>query len=218
VAGGVQTARILRHEAARRKRDALQFLPMAPKFFRTPAALRRWLLAHHAAADELLVRFYRRDSARPSPTWAQAVEEALCFGWIDGVRQRRDAASYTVRFTPRRAGSTWSRVNIGKVRALSAAGRMHASGEAAFAARRRARSGQYSYERRPRALPAPYAAMLMRRAPAARFFAAQAPSYQRAAIWWVVSARKAATRRKRAATLVQLSAAGALIPQFLRRR
>lgn len=106
MAGDVQTARILRHEAARRKRGALQFLHMAPKFLRTPAVLRRWLLAHHGTADELGVGFHRRDSGRPSPTWAQAVEEALCFGWIDGVRHRRAAAGYAVRFTPRRAGST----------------------------------------------------------------------------------------------------------------
>jgi uncharacterized protein YdeI (YjbR/CyaY-like superfamily) len=191
---------------------------MTPKFFRTPAALRRWLLARHATAEELVVGFYKRGSGRPSPTWAQAVEEALCFGWIDGVRHRRDAASYTVRFTPRRVGSTWSRVNIAKVAALTAAGRMHAAGAQVFAARRTARSGQYSYEQRPSALPQPYAGMLARKPAAARFFAAQTPSYRRAAIWWVVSAKQEATRLKRAATLVQLSATGALIPQFLPRR
>lgn len=191
---------------------------MTPKFFRTPAALRRWLRDNHATADELLVGLYKRDSGRPSPTWAQAVEEALCFGWIDGVRHRRDAHSYTVRFTPRRPGSTWSRVNIAKVEALSAAGRMHAAGASAFAARRAARSGRYSYEQRPGQLPAPYASLLIRQRAAARFFAAQTPSYRRAAIWWVISAKKEATRLRRATTLVRLSAAGSLIPQFLTRR
>jgi uncharacterized protein YdeI (YjbR/CyaY-like superfamily) len=95
---------------------------MRPKFFRSPAALRRWLLEHHATAAELVVGFYKRDSGRPSPTWAQAVEEALCFGWIDGVRHRRDEESYTVRFTPRRAGSTWSRVNVARIAALTPRG------------------------------------------------------------------------------------------------
>jgi uncharacterized protein YdeI (YjbR/CyaY-like superfamily) len=191
---------------------------MTPKFFRDPLSLRSWLLEHHATADELLVGFYKRASGRPSPTWAQAVEEALCFGWIDGVRHRRDAASYTVRFTPRRPGSTWSRVNIEKIAALAAAGRMHAAGERAFAARRAARCGQYSYEQRPSKLPEPYARMLARERVAERFFAAQTPTYRRAAIWWVVSAKKEETRLKRAARLVQLSGAGTLIPQFLPRR
>jgi len=191
---------------------------MRPKFFRSPAALRRWLLEHHATAAELVVGFYKRDSGRPSPTWAQAVEEALCFGWIDGVRHRRDEASYTVRFTPRRAGSTWSRVNVARIAALTAAGHMRAAGERAFATRRAARSRQYSYEQRPAELPAPYAGMLARRRAAAGFFAAQAPSYRRAATWWVLSAKKEATRLQRATTLLRLSGAGALIPQFLPRR
>jgi uncharacterized protein YdeI (YjbR/CyaY-like superfamily) len=191
---------------------------MTPKFFPTPAALRRWFLQHHATADELVVGFYKRGSGRPSPTWAQAVEEALCFGWIDGVRHRRDEASYTVRFTARRPGSTWSRVNIARVAALRAAGRMHAAGESAFAERRAARTGRYSYEQRPSELPEPYAALLAGRRAAAHFFASQAPSYRRAAIWWVISAKREETRLKRARTLVQLSARGALIPQFLKRR
>jgi uncharacterized protein YdeI (YjbR/CyaY-like superfamily) len=191
---------------------------VTPKFFPTRAAWRRWLLAHHARAPELLVGFYKRDSGRPSPTWAQAVEEALCFGWIDGVRHRCDESSYAVRFTPRRPGSTWSRINVAKIAVLAAAGRMHPAGERAFMARRAARSGQYSYEQRPSRLPEPYASTLTRQRTAARFFAAQTLSYRRAAIWWVVSAKKQATRLKRARTLARLSAAGALIPQFLPRR
>jgi uncharacterized protein YdeI (YjbR/CyaY-like superfamily) len=134
------------------------------------------------------------------------------------VRRRLDEVSYSSRFTPRRRGSTWSAVNIRTVRALRAAGRMQAAGLAAFAARRVDRSGQYSYEQRPAQLPEPYARRLKRNAAAYRFFMAQAPSYRRAATWWVISAKQEATRARRAATLVALSARGEFIPQFLAKR
>jgi uncharacterized protein YdeI (YjbR/CyaY-like superfamily) len=179
---------------------------MTPRFFPTPAAFRRWLRRHHAESDALLVGFYKRGSGKPSLSWPQSVEEALCFGWIDGVRRRLDATRYTVRFTPRRAGSIWSAVNIRKVEALGAARRMRPSGLAAFASRRANASGRYSYEQRPARLPEPYAGRL-RRAPAAgRFFSAPIPSYRRAAIWWVISAKRQETRARRAAVLVELCA------------
>ena len=191
---------------------------MRPKFFATPAAFRAWLARHHKSSADLLVGFHKVGSGTPSITWPESVDEALCFGWIDGVRRRVDADRYTIRFTRRRPGSIWSAVNCRKVRALAAAGRLQPAGRAAYAARRANRSGRYSYEQRPRRLPAPYA-RLMARAPAARkFFCGQAPWYRRAAIWWVVSARREETRRRRAQSLVELSAAGRLIPQFTRRR
>jgi uncharacterized protein YdeI (YjbR/CyaY-like superfamily) len=194
----------------------LKFARMTPKFFPNAAAFRRWLGTHHARAAQLVVGFYKRDSGRASLSWPESVEEALCFGWIDGVRRRLDALSYQVRFTPRRAGSIWSAVNIRKVAALRAAGRMQPAGLEAFRARRARRSGRYSYEQRPTRLPEPHARLLRADAAALRFFTAQIPSYRRAAIWWVISAQRPQTRARRAALLVELSAAGQLIPQFVR--
>jgi uncharacterized protein YdeI (YjbR/CyaY-like superfamily) len=187
-----------------------------PKYFRNPGELRRWLQRHHASERELVVGFHKVRSGRASITWAESVDEALCFGWIDGVRRRLDESSYCIRFTPRRAGSVWSTVNTRRARQLERAGRMAAAGLQALEARRENRSGRYSYEQRPAELVPPYSAMLKANPAARRFFAAQIPSYRRAATWWVLSARKEATRTRRAATLVELSAAGRLIPQFLR--
>jgi uncharacterized protein YdeI (YjbR/CyaY-like superfamily) len=189
---------------------------MSPTYFRSAAEFRRWLQRHHAAAAELLVGFHKVGSGTPSLTWPQSVDEALCFGWIDGVRRRIDDTRYTIRFCPRRANSIWSAVNIRRVQALVRAGRMAPAGARAFAVRRANRSGRYSYERRPAALPAPYAGLLARNAAARRFFAAQIPSYRRAAIWWVLSAKREETRARRAQTLIDLSGAGRLIPQFIR--
>ena len=189
---------------------------MEPKFFRTPAAFRAWLQRHHGTAAELLVGFYKRGAGTPSMTWPEAVDEALCYGWIDGIRRRLDERCYTIRFTPRRPGSIWSAVNIRRARALATEGRMAAAGHKAFEARRPNRSGRYSYEQRPRRLVAPYAGMLSRNAAARKFFLAQIPSYRRAATWWVLSAKKEETRLKRARTLIELSARDKQIPQFLR--
>jgi uncharacterized protein YdeI (YjbR/CyaY-like superfamily) len=190
---------------------------MRPKFFRTPGDFRRWLERHHASARELLVGFYKRGSGTPSITWPEAVDEALCCGWIDGIRRRVDEKSYTIRFTPRRSGSIWSAVNMRRARALAAEGRMAAAGLDAFEARRANRSGRYSYEQRPAGLVAPYSQMLASSGAAQKFFEAQTPSYRRAATWWVLSAKREETRLKRARRLVELSARGELIPQFLRK-
>jgi uncharacterized protein YdeI (YjbR/CyaY-like superfamily) len=189
---------------------------MRPKFFPNATAFGRWLGTHHARAAEVVVGFYKKDSGRASLSWPESVQEALCFGWIDGGRRRLDALSYQVRFTPRRAGSIWSAVNIRKVAALRAAGRMQPAGLKAFRTRRARRSGRYSYEQRPTRLPEPHARLLKADAAALRFFMAQIPSYRRAATWWVISAQRPQTRARRAALLVELSAAAQLIPQFLR--
>ena len=191
---------------------------MKPKFFRTAADFRKWLDRHHGTAAQLLVGFYKKSSGKPSLTWPESVDEALCYGWIDGIRKRVDEERYTIRFTPRRSGSIWSAVNTGRARTLAAQGRMTPAGLSALAARRPNRSGRYSYEQRPAELTAPYAGMLARNAAARKFFLAQIPSYRRAATWWVLSARLEATRLKRAQTLVQLSAKARLIPAFIRRR
>jgi uncharacterized protein YdeI (YjbR/CyaY-like superfamily) len=190
---------------------------MKAKFFRTPADFRAWLEKHHARSLELLVGFYKRESGKPSITWRESVGEALCFGWIDGVRRRVDEVSYTIRFTPRKPGSTWSTVNIERAKNLAAEGRMQPAGSRAYEARRSNKSGVYSYEQRPDQLVPPYAGMLARRPAAKKFFAVQAPSYRRAAIWWVISAKQDETRLRRARTLIGLSAQGKWIPQFVRK-
>ena len=191
---------------------------MKPKFFRTAADFRQWLQRHHGTARELLVGFYKKSSGKPSITWPESVDQALCYGWIDGIRKRVDEESYTIRFTPRRAGSVWSAVNTRRARTLAAQRRMSPAGLQAFEARRPNRTGRYSYEQRPQTLTAPYAGMLARNAAARKFFGAQIPSYRRAATWWVLSARLEATRLRRAQTLVALSAQLQLIPAFIRRR
>jgi uncharacterized protein YdeI (YjbR/CyaY-like superfamily) len=191
---------------------------MQPRFFRTAAAFRRWLRTHHALQRELRVGFRKKATSTPSLTWPESVDEALCFGWIDGLRRALDENAYTVRFTPRRSGSIWSAVNVRRVQALTEAGRMAPAGLAAFEARRENRSGGYSYEQRPAKLPAPYAGMLAARPGARRFFEDQAPSYRRAAIWWVISAKQEQTCLRRARTLAELSARGERIPQCLPRR
>lgn len=191
-------------------------LRVKPTFFPTPEVFRKWLERHGEAKTQLLVGFYKTGCGKPSITWPQSVDEALCFGWIDGVRKRIDDESYTIRFTPRRSTSIWSRVNIERVAVLTQQGRMMPPGLRAFAARRESKSGVYSHETRPDKLTEPYASMLAKNASARKFFAQQAPSYQRAAIWWVISAKKEATRSKRAQALVELSKARQLIPHLTR--
>jgi uncharacterized protein YdeI (YjbR/CyaY-like superfamily) len=188
---------------------------MTPTFFRTAEEFREWLQAHHGSAAELLVGFHKKASGQASISWPESVDEALCFGWIDGVRHAIDEHSFTIRFTARRPGSTWSAVNVRRARTLMAGGRMAPAGIAAFEARTEDRTGQYSYEQRPDELIEPYAGMLARHAPAHRFFAHQPPSYRRAAIWWVISAKKEETRRERVQKLIELSAQGRQIPQLL---
>jgi uncharacterized protein YdeI (YjbR/CyaY-like superfamily) len=181
---------------------------MKPTFFRSPAEFRAWLAEHHATARELLVGFYKRASGEPSITWPESVDEALCFGWIDGVRRRVDDRCYTIRFTPRRAGSVWSAVNIRRVKALTEEGRMRPAGLTAFEARRENRSGIYSYEQRRAEFDEPCAGVLRKNKAAWKFFQAQPPSYRKMVVWWVVSAKKEETRLKRLGKLVEESAAG----------
>ena len=191
---------------------------MKPTFFRSPAEFRKWLERRAGAAEELLVGFYKTGSGKPSITWPESVDEALCFGWIDGIRKRIDDLSYTIRFTPRKPGSTWSSVNTRKVKVLIEQGRMAPAGLEAFEARTARKSGIYSYERRPKQLTEPYAGMLARNRVASEFFASRAPWYRRAAISWVISAKKEETRLKRAQTLIDVSRQGKLLPQLDRAR
>jgi uncharacterized protein YdeI (YjbR/CyaY-like superfamily) len=188
-----------------------------PKFFAAPADLAAWFAEHADAEPELLVGYWKKGTGRPSVTWAESVDEALCVGWIDGVRRRIDDDSYSIRFTPRRAGSTWSLVNVRRVGELTAAGRMRDAGLAAFAARRDDRSGTYSFEQRAEPRLDETAEETFRADQAAwDFFSAQPPSYRRTAVWWVVSAKRPATRERRLVQLMADSRAGLRIAPLRR--
>lgn len=187
---------------------------MKPKFFKSPADFRKWLEAHQASATELLVGFYKKDSGKPSVTWPQSVDEALCFGWIDGVRKRIDDVSYTIRFTPRRSRSIWSAVNIRRVNELMEQGLMQPAGLKAFAAREEYRSGIYSYEQRSPELPDQYGKLLKKNRVAWKFFQAQPPSYRKAMNWWVLCAKREETRLKRLDKLIYHSEREERLPEF----
>src|SRR4051812_1821885 len=187
---------------------------MDPIFFETPADFRAWLAANYTTAEFLWVGFYKKGSGRPSITWPESVDEALCYGWIDGVRKGLGAESYTIRFTRRKPGSAWSNVNVGRVRALADLGRMRPAGLAAFEARKEDRSGIYSHEQGDIDLPEPYRGLLRGDAAAWEFFENQPPSYRKAASWWVASARKEETRRRRLDSLAACSARGERVPRF----
>jgi uncharacterized protein YdeI (YjbR/CyaY-like superfamily) len=189
---------------------------MEPIFFATPADLRAWLEQNHSTAKELVVGFYRKGSGRPSITWSEAVDQALCFGWIDGVRHSLDSESYTNRFTPRRPGSNWSAVNIRKVEELAKAGLMQPAGLAAFGRRQEAKSSVYSYEQRYEARLTPEQEERFRAHPEAwEYFQSQPPSYRQSAIWWVVSAKREETRTRRLAALIEDSANGRRVSVLL---
>jgi uncharacterized protein YdeI (YjbR/CyaY-like superfamily) len=189
---------------------------MESKFFKSAAEFRAWLEKHHATAGELWVGFYKKDSGRASVTWPESVDEALCFGWIDGIRKGVDEVSYKIRFTPRRPRSIWSAVNIGRVGELTRQGRMRPAGDEAFRARTEDRSGIYAYEQREPELVEPYGGKLRRNKAAWKFFEAQAASYRKAASWWVLSAKKEETRLRRLEKLIEDSAAGRTLAQYTR--
>jgi uncharacterized protein YdeI (YjbR/CyaY-like superfamily) len=176
--------------------------PTNVTYFKSAAELRKWFRGHHAKAAELWVGFHKKDSGTPSVTWPESVDEALCVGWIDGIRQRVDAERYVIRFTPRRSGSIWSAVNIRRVAVLTQEKRMRPDGLKAFAARKENKSGIYAYEQRRDELEEPYAAMLKKHAKAATFFHAQPPGYRKTIGWWIVSAKKEETRLSRLQTLI----------------
>jgi uncharacterized protein YdeI (YjbR/CyaY-like superfamily) len=188
---------------------------MKPAFFRGPAEFRSWLKQHHATAEELLVGFYKRKSGKPSITWPEAVDQALCYGWIDGLRKSIDDASYVIRFTPRRPGSIWSAKNLKRVKELDRLGLTRAAGLKAFSERKI--SGVYSYEQRNAAALSRADEQTFRADRRAwAFFQDQAPWYRRSAIWWIVSAKKAETKHTRLAKLMACSRQGQVIPPLAR--
>lgn len=193
-------------------------MSIKPAFFTSPEDFRRWLERHHLTAPELWVGFYKKDSGRASITWPESVDEALCFGWIDGLRKSVDDMSYVIRFTPRKSRSTWSAVNVRRVGELTRQGRMRPAGRRAYEARLENRSEIYSYEQRQAELAEPYVTRLRRNQAAWKFFQAQPASYRKAASWWVVSAKKEETRVKRVEKLIADSARGLRIAQFIRKK
>lgn len=182
---------------------------MPPIYFADAAAFGQWLATNAASASELAVGFYKRGSGRPSLSWPEAVDEALCVGWIDGVRRRIDDQAYQIRFTPRRAGSHWSAVNIARMAVLGAAGRLQPAGLAAWALRSEARSARAAYEQADPARLPPAALAVFQAEPAAwAFFRAQPPGYRHQMVWWVISAKRPETQVRRLQSLVETSARG----------
>jgi uncharacterized protein YdeI (YjbR/CyaY-like superfamily) len=182
-----------------------------PRFFRSQAAFRAWLEKHHATVRELLVGFYRKSAGKPGISYLGAVDEALCFGWIDGVKRRVDDVSYTHRFTPRKADSTWSVVNTKRATQLIALGLMARPGLEAFERRDRQRTKLYSYERSAPAFDAACEQAFKANARAWTFFHAQPPGYRKLVTFWIMSAKKDDTRLRRLAALVKSSAEGSRI-------
>jgi uncharacterized protein YdeI (YjbR/CyaY-like superfamily) len=190
----------------------------APRTFRTQAAFRAWLEQHHAAAKELEVRLFKMHAAHRGITYPLALDEALCFGWIDGVTHRLDEDSYRQRFTPRTPRSTWSRRNVEHVERLTKAGRMTPAGLAAFRARDEQRTGVYSFEHERPALTPAHLRTFRANSAAWAFYQLQAPGYRRMTTHWVMSAKKDDTRARRLALLIDCSARGRKIPPLERRQ
>lgn len=186
-----------------------------PVFFASPLEFRRWLERHHESATELLVGFHKKATGKPTLTWPESVDEALSFGWIDGVRRSLGDDAYTIRFTPRKRGSNWSLVNVRKAEQLIAEGRMRPAGLAAWEARREAKTGIYSFEQQAAAALDPAEeARFRRNRKAWAFWESQPAGYRKTATWLVVSAKRAETRAKRLEALIAHSAAGERIPQL----
>lgn len=187
---------------------------MKPVFFRSAADFEAWLEAHHAAAKELLLGIYKTSSGKAGITYKEALDLALSYGWIDGVRTGLDEERYTIRFTPRKPKSIWSKINVRRAGELKAEGRMKPAGLAAFEGRDEKRSGLYSFENAPRELDPADEKRLKANKKAWAFFQAQAPWYQRGIKWWVMSAKKEETRLRRLAQLIEGCEKGERLGQF----
>jgi len=176
---------------------------MKPKFFSAPELFRQWLEQHHASTQELLVGFHKKDSGKKSITYAEALDEALCYGWIDGVRRSLDDTSYTIRFTPRKPRSIWSNVNVKHVERLEKEGRMRPAGLEAYTQRDPKRTGIYAFENAPRELAAEYEKELRKHKGAWEYFQTYPPYLKKTVSFWVMSAKKEETRRQRLQRLVE---------------
>ena len=190
---------------------------MRPTYFATPADFRAWFEKNHLAVEELLVGFYKRGSGKPSITWPESVDQALCFGWIDGIRRNVSEDAYSIRFTPRKKTSTWSAINVARVAELTRLGLMSPAGTSAFERRSAKKTAIYAYEQRAAAaLTSLEESALRKNTRASTFFDAQAPWYRRTATHWVVSAKQEATRARRLAVLIACSAEARHIPPLTR--
>jgi uncharacterized protein YdeI (YjbR/CyaY-like superfamily) len=179
-----------------------------PRFFASAADWRAWLEQHHDTETELLVGFVKVTTGNANMTWSESVDQALCFGWIDGVRRRIDDRSYSIRFTPRKPASIWSAVNIKKIEALRDAGHLAEAGERAFASRSERKSAIYSYEREAGSLSEKQTAQFHATPGAWSFFNQQAAWYRRNATHWVIGAKREETRARRLQQLIADSAEG----------
>lgn len=177
-------------------------------YFSTPADFRRWLLDNHSTEKELLVGFYKVDSGKPSMKWSESVDEALCFGWIDGVRKSVDDKRYTIRFTPRRATSIWSAINLKKMKLLIRKGLVLPAGLAVYNKRKKEKTNIYSHENDLRKLNPRYEKQFRSSKKAWNFFISSAPSYQRVCIHWIMSAKQEETQKSRLQKLMESSQAG----------
>lgn len=181
---------------------------MKPVFFPNSAEFRNWLVDYHQTEKEVLVGYYKVATGKPSMNWSDSVDEALCYGWIDGIRKSVDAESYCIRFTPRNPKSVWSEVNIKKVEALIQQGRMNPAGLAAWEKRSESRSRLYSYENKPEQFPPEMEASFRENAAAWNYFSGQSQSYKRTTMYYVMDAKQETTRSVRLEKLIQASAIG----------
>ncbi|HEX8268606.1 MAG TPA: YdeI/OmpD-associated family protein [Flavobacterium sp.] len=181
---------------------------MEPQFFETQYDFRKWLEENHTSEKELLVGYYKVGSGRPSMTWPESVDQALCFGWIDGIRRSVDEQSYSIRFTPRKPSSIWSSVNIRKIEELTKAGLMQPAGIAAYEKKTEKNSSIYAYESEGKSLSVEFEKRFQQNQIAWEFFNKQAPSYRKRMVHWVVSAKQEATRESRLQKLISESEAG----------
>ena len=191
---------------------------MEPKHFPTKADFRTWLEAHHNQEEELWVGYYKKATKKPSITWPQSVDEALCFGWIDGLRKSVDEESYKIRFTPRRPNSTWSAVNIKRFGELKAMGLIRPAGQAAYERKAEKRSELYSYEQGTLGLSRAYEQKIKANQKAWDFFQSLPPSVKKPSIWYIMSAKREDTRLRRLDTLIQCSEEGQRLPQLRRNK
>lgn len=181
---------------------------MSATFFKTPQDFRKWLQKNHQEATELVVGYYKTKTGKPSMTWSDSVDQALCFGWIDGIRKSIDEESYCIRFTPRKPSSIWSAININKVEMLIKQGLMTAAGLAAYEKRKDHKSKIYAYENKPKELPEAYQTKFTKNKVAWAFFNKQSVSYQKTIFYWILSAKQETTQLSRLEKVIQASTAG----------
>jgi len=190
---------------------------MEPTYFATPEEFRNWFIAHHAHEKELIVGYYKKGSKIESIDWPQSVDQALCFGWIDGVRRTVDEHRYCIRFTPRRKNSMWSAVNLKRIVELDALGLLTEAGRKVWTERNPAKEYGYSFEQEKHGLSPQFEALFQANAEAWENFNRMIPSYRKPAMWWVMQAKQASTQEKRLGILIECSAANRKIPPLRRK-